>query len=121
MDQGQRVMIKKGEYTVGAREAKSGYVGNKAADTVLCITKQGIRITGEKGVVLRGMLIREVSHALHVPGYLDSSMSKTTQLCHRRCIGCHNTSEHLTRFRFFRREAAVASRNAGWWTPAIAA
>jgi hypothetical protein len=95
------VVIKKGEYTVGAREAKSGYVGNKAADTILCISKQGIRITGEKGVVLRGMLILQVIHAHRVPGYLDSSMIRTTQLYYRRCIGCNLTSGHLTRFRFY--------------------
>ena len=55
------MLIKKGEYTVGARDAKSGIVGNRAADNILSISKKGIRIHGEEGAVLRGMLLLEAS------------------------------------------------------------
>ena len=61
-NKGQIVLMKKGEYTVGARDAKSGIFGNKGiADTVLRISKKGIRIRGEEGAVLRGMLLLEAS------------------------------------------------------------
>lgn len=59
---GQRIVLRKGEYTVGATDGQSGIVGSKAADTVLRISKSGLHIMGEQGVVLRGMLILEVGN-----------------------------------------------------------
>mmetsp|Transcript_7169 Transcript_7169/g.20229 ORF Transcript_7169/g.20229 Transcript_7169/m.20229 type:complete len:178 (-) Transcript_7169:306-839(-) len=56
---GQRIVLRKGEYTVGATDANRGFVGSKAADTVLRISRRQVRIAGEKGAILRGMLVFE--------------------------------------------------------------
>jgi len=64
---GQRIVLRKGEYTVGATDANRGFVGSKAADTVLRISRRQVRIAGEKGAILRGMLVFEVRPVLNYP------------------------------------------------------
>uniref|UniRef100_A0A061RCW2 Right handed beta helix domain-containing protein n=1 Tax=Tetraselmis sp. GSL018 TaxID=582737 RepID=A0A061RCW2_9CHLO len=65
---GQRVFLRQGEYTVGATDAKSGHVGAKGADTVLHVSGSRVRIAGEPGTVLRGMLVLADGSSGHIDG-----------------------------------------------------
>lgn len=52
----QRIVLRKGQYECGATEKTTGFVGQRAADTVLHISKS-VQIIGEPGAVIKGMLV----------------------------------------------------------------
>eukprot|EP00873_Tetraselmis_striata_P033299 jgi/Tetstr1/453563/TSEL_040531.t1 len=91
---GQRILLRTGEYLCGALERNAGYVGQKAADTVLRISKS-VRIRGEPGTIIKGMLILEEGSAGSITGVklVDggdcciSSAGATWQIesCHLQC------------------------------------